>query len=86
MAKCKYCNKDMLRAKGCRKVMVQTKDGQVLNPIKYGSEEYPDAWKPEPGRTCGDCGCHQGYYHHPGCDIERCPACKGQLISCGCLK
>ncbi len=33
---------------------------------------------------CHDCGVSDGYYHTPGCDMERCPFCNGQLISCMC--
>lgn len=33
---------------------------------------------------CGDCGAKLGYFHHLGCDCERCPSCGGQLISCDC--
>jgi len=35
---------------------------------------------------CGDCGCREGELHKffPECDMERCPICKGQLLSCGC--
>lgn len=33
---------------------------------------------------CRDCGCSEGELHHPGCDMERCPFCGGQLISCDC--
>jgi hypothetical protein len=31
---------------------------------------------------CGDCGVMPGGVHHFGCDMERCPSCDGQLISC----
>jgi len=34
--------------------------------------------------TCADCGRKTGENHGECCDIERCPKCKGQFISCGC--
>ena len=33
---------------------------------------------------CHDCGVTELRYHHPGCDMELCPQCRGQLISCEC--
>lgn len=35
---------------------------------------------------CHDCNATAGQPHHPGCDMERCPICNGQFISCEHLK
>lgn len=35
--------------------------------------------------TCHDCGCKEGELHEFGCDMEVCPFCGGQLISCDCV-
>ena len=34
--------------------------------------------------SCHDCGAKEGEIHELGCDMERCPMCGGQLISCLC--
>lgn len=35
-------------------------------------------------RRCGDCCAEVGALHVPGCDIERCALCGGQVIACSC--
>ena len=34
--------------------------------------------------TCHCCGVKEGQIHHYECDMERCPFCGLQLITCGC--
>ena len=61
----------------------RTIDGTTHKRIPYGSEGrgwFSDA------RTCGDCAASRGQLHVPGCDLERCPACRGQIITCGCAE
>lgn len=35
-------------------------------------------------RKCHDCEAKEGELHGLGCDMERCPFCGGQLLSCSC--
>jgi len=79
MAVCQYCGREMTKAKACVLVPVVHK-GEKYKPVKFGQEE--DDWGLE---RYPDSVVKKDGYHHPGCDIERCPVCGRQLISCGCV-
>lgn len=72
--------KEMLEAQYIEEYEI---NGEIYPRIKYGDEEYGYGLRHTRER-CGDCTVKIGEYHVPGCDIEQCPKCKGQSISCGC--
>jgi hypothetical protein len=79
-----------------QRVKMITLKGKRYRRLKYGEEElkyvnrrdlrfaarhkqWADAELP-----CHDCHAIKGQYHCDHCDVERCPRCFNQLLSCGC--
>ena len=57
-------------------------NGVMIPRVKFGDEE--DDWGADNG-PCHDCAAVKGEYHVPGCDVERCGKCGGQLwFGCEC--
>lgn len=80
MAICDACNKEMLAFTSCdlEQILVE---GVVYDRIRHGDETC--RWN---APNCHDCGVPRSGLHHPGCDVEECPDCGMQLISCWCDK
>lgn len=76
MAICKWCKQEMNSGVSCTGNTVKFPDGEEIEPIPY-SPDYDS-------ERCHDCYTPRGGIHHPGCDMEQCPRCGGQLISCSC--
>jgi hypothetical protein len=55
-------------------------NSQGYERIRYGNEANP-LKQPK----CDDCGVPRGSFHLLGCDIEQCPRCGGEAISCDCF-
>ncbi|GJM36883.1 MAG: hypothetical protein DHS20C19_02500 [Acidimicrobiales bacterium] len=78
MAVCHWCDEEMPKGGSCS-VAELHRGGTSVAMIPFGDER--PRWS---GEKCGDCGVRRGGFHHPGCDIQRCAVCRGQMLSCGC--
>src|SRR5690348_15987816 len=70
MADCHWCRREMSSGESCTE-----------HTLHLDGVAWPLARSP---RRCGDCGVGPGGFHHPGCDLQQCPRCRRQLITCGC--
>lgn len=89
-AVCDDCDQHMLEVDGCSlEVYVHPEGDKVYPRIKYGHETRANYGRNDDGSMmkdwrCSDCGCFTDNFHHPGCDVEECPRCHRQFISCDC--
>lgn len=67
--------------KAAQEVTTYQISGKTYARLAYGEEG--EDWGAD-SRPCHDCAAIKGQFHVPGCDVERCPRCHGQSISCDC--
>jgi hypothetical protein len=78
MAICGACKQEMMDEKtiSCIVEDIEYPDGVKMAQVPY-TPDYGG-----PSQRCHDCNIKFGGVHHIGCDMERCPRCGRQLISC----
>jgi len=78
----------MEECQGCKQVMLEPWiETCGLRFVSISGEVFTrDTTYFDMNTRCHDCGIlnQRGNVHHVGCDMERCPKCEGQLISCRC--
>ena len=71
----KVPNADMLSA-----IELWLMPGITTEPLN----ELIDSVTADVAEGCHDCRVQPGRLHQSGCDMEECPFCQGQLLTCGC--
>ena len=59
-------------------------NGKSYERIRFDADETDDKEKYRGQWLCGHCEVSDFSYHLLGCEAERCPRCRRQIISCGC--
>jgi hypothetical protein len=78
MAICDWCNREMTTARSCTVADLHL-DGVSVPMVPWGREP---GWRAT--SRCHDCGVLPRQLHHLGCDVQRCPLCGDQMMSCEC--
>jgi hypothetical protein len=81
VATCTVCGGEMLEGVSCSEEPLNI-GGRTFSPIRWGDETHMSLGKRF--ERCGDCWAPRGGVHHHGCDLEQCPACGRQMLSCDC--
>lgn len=76
---CKWCNKDMNNSEGCNAHVVKVGKATFVSVV-YGKET--NITQPKRRKHCGDCNATRGHRHHYRCDLEECPVCHEQYLTC----
>jgi hypothetical protein len=67
------------KIKESQKITYYLLGDKQLPRVRYGEEA--DNWGAN-DHPCGDRAVEKGQFHVPSSDIEQCPNCGGQLLSC----
>lgn len=62
-------------------VTVYVSGNAAFRPVLFGNETRLSYIS---FKKCPDCDVGKGEQHIGGCDVEECPFCHGQIISCDC--